>query len=635
MLQRISTFFKTRQTARLFLKLWIYSHIILQICRITWSIFNQNLIPEANFFEIFTAFLWGFYFDLPVVAWYLAPVWLWIVLFTAPAQRFPKITLILFALGINLCILLNGIDTGYSQITGKRSGIELLYNMADGGNNLFSYLKVAWMGLLVIIIFNYFLLKRLNTKFEFSEPYYSSSFFFHINKYGFKILALLFWLISARGGFRLKPLAAADIVNFVPAEMAPLVGSTPLQMMHGSGDKVIQYKSDEKQALAAEAKLFLQHSPDNDSFKRPNVVFIIVESLGREYTGFLNNAPYTPFLDSFSKSCLSFNYAYANGTRSMEMASAIFCGVPTLSSSAIINSPYVNNKFPSLFKILSGEGYTSHFFHAAHNQTMGFNSFLKTQGLNNYYGIDEYPLGKKSPDFDGAWGIFDEPYLLYALNCMDTIKKPFFTSVFTLSSHHPYNIPSIYKGKLAKGKLPIHEAIAYTDRALKTFFETAAKKAWFKNTVFVITGDHTSYGETDYFYSESGHYEVPILVFGAGIKPGIVDQNISHAGIGSSILDLIQFPKSFYWPEKSSVDLNNDGYQIHYNPDKGYYYILHYPFTLGVDKNGKVVEFYSRVRNSNKITKLPFEGKDFEKLKNALLMRLSAYAYRINMNSYK
>lgn len=634
MLQRISSFLKHNSNLRLILKLWVYSHLILQISRGVWLIFNHNLIPNTTFFSLFKVFLWGFYFDLPVIAWYLFPLWLWMILFTRQAQAFPNVTKALYLLGINLCLLLNGIDTGYSQITGKRSGPELLYNIADEGNKLSAYLGQAWPGLLGLLLFNAFMVWRLSTQFSFTYPYRSGSMILHFYKYTGKLTGLLIFILCARGGFRLKPLSASDISGFVAPEYAALAGSTPLQMMSGSGDKIIHYKSNETLAADAEKTLHLHQRSAHKQFIRPNIVFIIVESLGREYTGFLNNARFTPFLDSFSKRCLSFTYGYANGTRSVEMASAIFCGIPTLSNSAIINSSYANDAFPSLFKLLKKEGYGTHFFHAAHNQTMGFGSFFNTQGLQHYYGINEYPETMKNQHYDGAWGIFDEPYLQYFIGCMDTMRQPFFSSVFTLSSHHPYNIPAQYRGKLATGKLPIHQSIAYTDMALKKFFETAASKPWFENTLFVITGDHTSYGETDYFYSESGHYEVPMLIYAQKLAPETLNCNISHCGIGATLLDLSGYPRPFFWPESSSLDTLNGGFQIHYNPDKGYYYLLQYPYTLGMDKNGNVTEFYSRVRNSSKIVKLPFSGNTFENLKQALTARLASYSYRINKNAY-
>ena len=80
---------------------------------------------------------------------------------------------------------------------------------------------------------------------------------------------------------------------------------------------------------------------------------------------------------------------------------------------------------------------------------------------------------------------------------MTEFKQPFFSTIFTISSHNPYIIPEKYKGKFSKGTTKIHESIAYADNALKRFFETASKEDWYKITLFVITSDHTSSEPTE------------------------------------------------------------------------------------------------------------------------------------------
>ena len=65
--------------------------------------------------------------------------------------------------------------------------------------------------------------------------------------------------------------------------------------------------------------------------------------------------------------------------------------------------------------------------------------FSENHGFEKYYGINEYP---NQQDFDGTWGIFDEPYLQYWSNQLSQEKKPFLSSVFTLSSHNPYPVVS-------------------------------------------------------------------------------------------------------------------------------------------------------------------------------------------------
>ena len=112
---------------------------------------------------------------------------------------------------------------------------------------------------------------------------------------------------------------------------------------------------------------------------------------------------------------------------------------------------------------------------------MGFDNFAYAAGIDEYYGMNEYV---KNKDFDGNWGIFDEEFLQFYATKLNSFKEPFVSSVFTLSSHHPYTIPEKYKGKFRKGPLKILEAVSYSDFSLRQFFKTASKMSWYENKTY-------------------------------------------------------------------------------------------------------------------------------------------------------
>ena len=72
---------------------------------------------------------------------------------------------------------------------------------------------------------------------------------------------------------------------------------------------------------------------------------------------------------------------------------------------------------------------------------MNFNSYAKSAGYDLYYGRTEY---NNEEDYDGQWGIWDEPFLMNMTKEISKIKEPFLTTVFTLSSHNPYKVPKKY-----------------------------------------------------------------------------------------------------------------------------------------------------------------------------------------------
>ena len=118
------------------------------------------------------------------------------------------------------------------------------------------------------------------------------------------------------------------------------------------------------------------------------------------------------------------------------------------------------------------------------NGSMGFQSFANLAGFQKYFGEDEY---NNPDDYDGMWGIWDEPFMQYWGHEMTKMKEPFFSTLFSLSSHHPFKVPEKYEGQFPKGTLPVHQCVGYTDHAIRQFFAYASKQTWFNNTIFVIT----------------------------------------------------------------------------------------------------------------------------------------------------
>jgi phosphoglycerol transferase MdoB-like AlkP superfamily enzyme len=103
--------------------------------------------------------------------------------------------------------------------------------------------------------------------------------------------------------------------------------------------------------------------------------------------------------------------------------------------------------------------------------------------------------------------------LLFMVDQLSSSQNPFFAGVFTLSSHHPYFIPERLRSLFKQGPLEIHKSIGYADYALKMFFEKAQKTKWFKETIFIITADHTQKNHEVSYQYFSGDYRVPMIIY--------------------------------------------------------------------------------------------------------------------------
>lgn len=573
--------------------------------------------------------IWGVFFDLPLLAYFFLPLWIWMCLFPSLSASKPGVSRILMTVGAAPILTLNGIDTAYSRISGRRSGAEIFDLINDPGNSLGQYINDYWPGAALLVLVLFFIYRYTPTQ---GLPIFKE-FRVQWKKAIFSLVLFAgIWLFSARGGFHLKPLCTLHAGLYVRPELTLLTVSTPLNIISMPGGEEVPETQLMDLATATAIVNPVYVSDDNRTTPPQNVVLIIVESLGRDYTGFLNNKPYTPFLDSFSRRCLNFRYCYANGTRSMEMVPSIFCGMPGMIETHYLNSGYAGNTIQNAFDVFHQAGYTTSFFHGAANGTMFFQGFLQQTGKVRYFGRDEYPKQDFQRDFDGNWGIFDEPYLQYFLKCCDTMRKPFFSAVFTLSSHHPYKVPVHLNQQFKEGKLPIHKSIRYADYALMKFFESAKRYRWFDNTLFVITGDHTSYGEDDYFYSPSGHFEIPLLFYSKRIQPRVIDKTVSQCDIIPAIMNLGNIKGSFYGFGKNPFDSTYAGYSFH--KEKNLYYIIRYPYALGMDADGDVKDFHLQHRNKKRPVNLAKEGTVYDSLLTTLKAHVQLFTHNIRNNQW-
>jgi phosphoglycerol transferase MdoB-like AlkP superfamily enzyme len=376
---------------------------------------------------------------------------------------------------------------------------------------------------------------------------------------------------------------AGEYVN-APAEI-PLVLNTPFCIIRTSRQTF--YKKDN---YYPEAQIDAVYTPvqklvSDKPFKYDNVVVIILESFGKDGVGFYNKKlkggtykGYTPFLDSLiSVSRVGMN-SFANGRKSIDALPAVLAGIPTGEISFVL-TPYASNKLKSLPAILEEKGYHTSFFHGAPNGSMGFKAMMNLMGVEKYYGKDEY---NNDEDFDGLWGIWDEPFFQFFARNLDTIQQPFFSTIFSLSSHHPFKVPKKYKGIFPKGKAPIYECMGYTDMALRKFFATASKMKWFDKTLFVITADHATISDFPEYQTSVGNTSIPIIFYHAGDKllPNIDSTVVQQTDIMPSVLsylnysgDIVSFGKNIFDSTHSNWAANyvnafrwvQDNYVLEYN----------------------------------------------------------------------
>ncbi|MBV5313309.1 MAG: sulfatase-like hydrolase/transferase [Prolixibacteraceae bacterium] len=570
--------------------------VFYSICRILFYLFNTASFPKVTFWSFFTILKGGLMFDVSALIYLNA---IYMLLFLLPFQFkfndwYQKLLKWIFILSNAIGIAFNLMDIIYYRYILKRTTASMFDVAAfDAGNtNLlmrfvydFWYILLILSILLILLSVSYSILKPKPFPFRHPFAYFLS---------GIPIIALVVALsvIGVRGGWRhsTRPISMNNAGAFVnaPEEMS-IVQNTPFCIMRTWGKKAFVHKT----YFASEEELNRIYSPVHvpDSLgmaRKDNVVFIILESFSRAFVGSLNpqfkdplDRSYTPFLDSLISQSLVFTNAFANGRKSIDAIPSVTASIPALVLPYVI-SERSGNTINSMASLLGNQGYESAFYHGAPNGSMGFDAFTKIAGFQHYYGRTEY---NNEADFDGIWGVWDEPFFQYFAHGMSSMKEPFFTTIFSISSHHPYELPAKYKGKFPEGRLPINKCIRYTDHSLQKFFDTARKMPWFKNTLFVITADHTVDSDIPEYYTSVNHFAIPILFYKPdGSLKGVDHGLAQQIDIMPTVLSYLAYPNPYVAFGNNLLDPAAKRFVINYIEDSYQFLSGDYAFYLTDDK---------------------------------------------------
>ena len=514
------------------------------VCRTAFLLENFSRFSSLTPHELLMAFWGGLRFDFSAIC-YVNSLYLLLQsgsVFTG-SKAYQRCLKILFVLTNVLCFGSNLADAVYFEYIKRRSTSSIFREFAGDDLSGIFWLELGhhWYLLLLFAIMAWLLWKG------YRPVRLQPALHTPIWRRGLKAVALL--LVTAvvvtcgiRGGIdpELRPINNKDAKEYITNPMqSAIVLNTPFSILRTIGKQAFPsptyFPNDQLD------RLYTPEHPAQPSChpERPNVVILILESFGSEYSALLN--PYaqgkghTPFLDSLIRHARYYEYSFANGNSSIDGQASVLASIPMMIES-FFTSHAALNEISGIGSELKCQGYSTAFFHGADNGSLSIDGFTHSVGFDRYHGRTEY---NNDNDWDHHWGIWDEPFLQYFARELNKLPQPFCAGLFTLTSHHPFQIPRQYKHIYTEGTLEIHKTIEYTDMALRKFFGYARQQPWYANTLFVLTGDHTNMTEYPYYRTNLGTYQVPIVfyhpadtLFQSGPQPGIAQ----HIDIMPTIL---------------------------------------------------------------------------------------------------
>ncbi len=507
----------------------------------------------------------GFLFDLVTCALFYLP---YMAVSLLPMTRFisfqDRLASGLFMLTSGLLFLLNTIDIGYVGFVKKRITADFLMYIcfhSESEYSLGAFLSEFWYLLILffLLLASLWYLEK-KTKIVRDGCATWSSWMTYVG-------ILILFVLVGRGGFTLRPIGIIESYKWVNNENAVGVlnsGFTFIKTISVFDEEPVEYMSREE-----EKKVFnpvRMSTPKNVLPDNTNVVFIILEGYSSCYSGPDCSESYTPFLDSILSRSMYFRNGLSNAQTSIDALPILMCSVPNFSKQSLVLSGYQFNGLPMY---LRSRGYTGLFFHGAKNGSMRFDSFAKSIGFDSYFGMSEYPTKK---DYDGSWGIWDHAFLPWTVQKINKVQEPFFSCIYSLSSHHPFNVPKGYRS-LPAGPDKICRTIRYTDESLELFWEEAKKQDWFSRTLFVFCADHTGYSIRKNNLKIENRFRIPIAFYHPEVNLSgfSSEEPVQQLDILPTLLDLLNIEQKIYTYGNSVF---SSGEKVRFNYSDGRFYLF-------------------------------------------------------------
>lgn len=271
-----------------------------------------------------------------------------------------------------------------------------------------------------------------------------------------------------------------------------------------------------------------------------NVVVILMESFAGRYVGALGNPDQiTPNFDKLAKEGLLFTQFFSNGTHTHQGMFATMACFPNLPAfETLMQEPEGNNKFSGLPQLLSKRDFNDVYVYNGDFQWDNQSGFFSNQGMTTFIGRNDFV----NPVFsDPTWGVSDQDMFSRGNEELDKLEKqgkPFYALLQSLSNHSPYAVPKDLPVPPVTNQGSLNEhltAMRYSDWALGQFFAKAKKSPYYKDTLFVIVGDHGFGSPMQLTDIDLFRFNVPLLL----IAPGIQDKFGATSNTVGSQVDIV------------------------------------------------------------------------------------------------
>jgi len=444
-----------------------------------------------------------------------------------------------------------------------------------------SYLKTPWMifaslktgkiFLLLLIVSMFFLLFYYFYQSKISPIIYGKR-----GKWWHSLLtftAFLFIFIPIRGGFDVAPMNIGNAYFHSDAYMNHAAVNVLWNIGYSFSEKnnILEYHYFPDKKLNKTISR-LNSTKDTTTAKhvitkKPNILFIILESFTSKAIaplGGLKNV--TPAFNALVKEGILFDNFYANGSRSDKGLVSIFSGYPSLPGISVTNYHKKTEALHSIPEYMKQDGYNTAFYYGGDIDFANLRAYLLNAGFERLITKQHFP--KNSYNF--KWGVHDHIMFDTLFDHLNKTNEPFFYSLFTLSSHEPFDVPmeTVFKGNTIIQKFK--NSVYYTDKCLGEFIDKSKKTDWWDNTLIILVADHGSRLPGNDASCMPTRHKIPMLWLGGALnsKDTIIHKYGSQADIPVTLLHQLDKKTNNFFFGKNILNPGAPSYAFYFC-DKG------------------------------------------------------------------
>lgn len=544
---------------------WLF---VFFIERITFFIYHIDKIKSDDSLEYLILFIKGIRLDMSMTGYFLLiPTLLLVInIFVSNKKILNKTVHIYTILLLTIVIFLGAVDLNiYSEWGTKINSRAIEFLVLSPGEAMASSASSPLFSSFLIILiqaaFIYFAYKKIGR------------LQYHKEKIIIQVISIpLFAFISVmmlRGGLQLAPINQSAVYFSNKSSINHAALNTEWNLMHSvienhfSTENPYIFIGDQESDSIVDSL----YANEKNSFEKilktehPNIVFIILESYTSdvvEHFGGENDV--SPFISKYASKGLSFSNIYASGDRTDKGMIAILSAFPTQAIRTIIQQPDKFEKLPAIPKTLKSQGYSTAFYYGGESEFANFKSYLISTQFDKIIDKNDF----ESNQMNSKWGAHDGFLFDKALEDMRTLKEPFMSTILTLSSHEPFEVPIPNKFKGEDLPSLFRKSANYTDLCFGEFMTKAEKEKWYKNTLFVVVADHGHRLPKEYNNAyDYRKFRIPLFFYGDVINSEFSNKVISKIGsqtdIASTLLSQLNLSDTaFKWSKNLLNEKSND-----------------------------------------------------------------------------